>query len=421
MRTFFKKPLNSNGDTIVEVLIVLAVLGFAFSISMATANKGLSQSRNAEEHSQALSTLNSQIELTRAAIANKMTLPVDKPFCITSSDTVDQSFPAGYTVPGNASLDQTNLDPSKHVYPDACTTNGLYFASVVLDSHDNYIIRVRWPGSSSLGVQQEIMTYRTHTLDADASSGVPLEAFPSGVTVRVGVVQPNADGHTIDCSKDATGSRDQTTVSFSQDNGGANFPDGVTDSSSAVSYTENIVDNGRYTSTIKSVAPGRAPAADSSYGICPGFASGSTKVSPGQPATINLKIYPKCVQHSYNVDETYTYTGPPYYHSSQDVYRTVDTSWWGDGGRRGDLDGFSLDWGPEIWVANGQVYYSGPGATGVDYRRTYIGGRPYYLAWDWVLHPDSVQVYDHTDYWDYYGDTLTGTRTVTKYRWDCPN
>jgi type II secretory pathway pseudopilin PulG len=51
MRTFFKKPLNSNGDTIVEVLIVLAVLGFAFSISMATANKGLSQSRNAEDPS----------------------------------------------------------------------------------------------------------------------------------------------------------------------------------------------------------------------------------------------------------------------------------------------------------------------------------------------------------------------------------
>lgn len=48
------KKLNQRGDTIIEVLIVLAILSFAFSVSLATASKSLKQSRSAEEHSRAL-------------------------------------------------------------------------------------------------------------------------------------------------------------------------------------------------------------------------------------------------------------------------------------------------------------------------------------------------------------------------------
>ncbi|HXE10132.1 MAG TPA: hypothetical protein VN554_01775, partial [Verrucomicrobiae bacterium] len=55
------KKLDATGDTIIEVLIVLAVLGLSLSISYATANKGLQQSRNAQEHSAALGIIDSQV------------------------------------------------------------------------------------------------------------------------------------------------------------------------------------------------------------------------------------------------------------------------------------------------------------------------------------------------------------------------
>ncbi|MFO0781874.1 MAG: type II secretion system protein [Candidatus Saccharimonadales bacterium] len=60
------KKLASRGDTIVEVMIVLAVLGMAISICYATANRSLTDSRQAQENSEASEIAISQIEQLRA-------------------------------------------------------------------------------------------------------------------------------------------------------------------------------------------------------------------------------------------------------------------------------------------------------------------------------------------------------------------
>lgn len=57
--------LGFMGDTIVEVLIVLAILGMAISIAYATANRSLINTRQAEENSEATTLVQTQIENLR--------------------------------------------------------------------------------------------------------------------------------------------------------------------------------------------------------------------------------------------------------------------------------------------------------------------------------------------------------------------
>lgn len=53
---------NSRGDTIVEVLIVLAVLGLAIAIAYATANRSLLNARQAQENSAGTQIAQAQLE-----------------------------------------------------------------------------------------------------------------------------------------------------------------------------------------------------------------------------------------------------------------------------------------------------------------------------------------------------------------------
>ncbi len=156
------KRLNFRGDTIIEVLIVLAVLGFAFAISAATATRGLNRARNAEEHAQALGILNSQIELLRQAVIQKTDVFISGPFCMQADVSVFSGWPAGSSlVPPDA-----NTDTSP--YPPSCQEDKFpYNKSIVYvpgtpgrPEYDYFRFRVRWPGLSTLGMQQEEIIYR---------------------------------------------------------------------------------------------------------------------------------------------------------------------------------------------------------------------------------------------------------------------
>jgi prepilin-type N-terminal cleavage/methylation domain-containing protein len=82
--------LNRRGDTIVEVMVVLAVLGLALGIAYSTANRSLLDTRGAEENSQATALLQGQIEDLRS-LANSQTQNIFSqggPFCISPTDTI---------------------------------------------------------------------------------------------------------------------------------------------------------------------------------------------------------------------------------------------------------------------------------------------------------------------------------------------
>lgn len=301
------KPFNQAGDTIVEVLIVLAVLGLAFSVSYATANRGLAQSRNAEEHSEALGVLNSQVELVRTALAKQVTLPVDATppagntslnFCMSSASNPPAVVGFGsYTVPNTAAADAAiDNTPPQPVYPAACV-RGLYHTSIVYDSGTgSYDFRVRWDGVGKLGRQQEEFNYKIKPVAVVGGfQGDPVLQSPA-INVVVQSIPPGPTGTptnpTPSCSSPATLNKSGTSVTLSGPTGSQTLP---TDGSSSALFNE-LLDGGTYTASIYRAG----------YGTCPGSSTAVANTASPAPL-ITRKIYPIC-NPSYS--NYWTYAGP---------------------------------------------------------------------------------------------------------------
>jgi prepilin-type N-terminal cleavage/methylation domain-containing protein len=85
------KKLGQTGDTIIEVMVVLAILGLAISISYATANRSLLNARQAQENSEATELIQSQIEalrtLTQAGDTPNIFSPALQNYCLVPTGT----------------------------------------------------------------------------------------------------------------------------------------------------------------------------------------------------------------------------------------------------------------------------------------------------------------------------------------------
>lgn len=173
------KKIGSRGDTIVEVLIVLAVLGSAMSLAYATANRGLQKSRNAQEHSQALGIINSQIELLRSAFAKQVGPAIEAqatagPFCLSTPvppAEVNITPLANSGVNGfSESLAADKLNNTV-TYPGPCIQDSLYNISIVGRGGGVFDFRVRWDGIGNLGRQQEELTYKIGNVGITGAGG----------------------------------------------------------------------------------------------------------------------------------------------------------------------------------------------------------------------------------------------------------
>lgn len=134
-----------SGDTIVEVMLVLAVLGLAISLSYATANKSLKATRAAQENAQATALLQSQVELLRYLAPNGTANAATNifqagPYCI---DTTAYTI---VTVPASCLFD--NLYQVDITYSGAAT--------------DTFTLHAGWPDVSGQGTDAVTLSYRTH-------------------------------------------------------------------------------------------------------------------------------------------------------------------------------------------------------------------------------------------------------------------
>lgn len=136
---------NRRGDTIVEVMIVLAVLGLAISISYATANRSLLNARQAQETSQAAELIQSQVESLRTM--RQVGSPIyqtNPPYCLINGF---HSWP-------------TPTTPDSH-----CTNiDSLYTISIIgaAPPGGTFTIQASWADVEGQGTDTATLTYRLY-------------------------------------------------------------------------------------------------------------------------------------------------------------------------------------------------------------------------------------------------------------------
>jgi prepilin-type N-terminal cleavage/methylation domain-containing protein len=157
------RALGNRGDTIVEVMIVLAVLGLAISISYATANRSLKSARQAQENSEATAYVQSQIESlkklsTETAASGGYLYNRATPFCVLSLSAVPPIEPSS----ANCVFGKNNLYKILIYYCDKVSP--VNTTPCISTSHDDlFIVQAKWPNISGDGSDDSVtMSYRVH-------------------------------------------------------------------------------------------------------------------------------------------------------------------------------------------------------------------------------------------------------------------
>ena len=302
------KKLTQTGDTIIEVLIVLAILGLAFSVSTATARKGLSQARTAQEHSQAMGIGQAQIEKLRLAINNNVSFNTPT-FCMTST--------SAYThVNATVTIDPATGD--LNAQSTGGCQEGIYSSLVIAlapngSNPAHYKIFVFWEGTGSGNQQTETFNYKTqlNTTGINPTNGwgftyTPPSGGGSGsgggftiapppppiAKITVKKIPPAAGNTTPSCAAAATADKAGTSVVLNNLSGGAGFSK-TTDSSSIATF-DNLTYGSKYRASIT---------APSGYQLCTSPPAGYTANNFNPPSFVagdtpytyeTVKVRPVC-------------------------------------------------------------------------------------------------------------------------------
>lgn len=154
------------GDTIIEVLVVLAVLGLAIGISYATATRSLMAARQAQETSGAVEQLRAEIEALHsmykvdtsqfATIANEYHCVMGPPGSYTISAQV--------TGTGGKSPD-ISIASDRASYTSGgnnCTANSLYYIYFVYNGNANngaFTVKAQWDDAAGQGIDSSTLIY----------------------------------------------------------------------------------------------------------------------------------------------------------------------------------------------------------------------------------------------------------------------
>ncbi|HSX47618.1 MAG TPA: hypothetical protein VLF63_02480 [Patescibacteria group bacterium] len=171
-----KLALNQIGDTIIEVMVTLALLGLALSISYATARRSLLNTRQAHENNLATELAQTESEALfflapnstpSNLIAATNLFSQDTPFCIpdlTSASPINTVL-SNCTVDTNGNYGAGNLY-SIQIYN--CDSSILKLSAPCLGlnhpgpSADVFVIQVTWPDVLGQGTDSVTLTDREH-------------------------------------------------------------------------------------------------------------------------------------------------------------------------------------------------------------------------------------------------------------------
>jgi prepilin-type N-terminal cleavage/methylation domain-containing protein len=145
------KKLDQRGDTVVEVLVVIAILSLILSGAFILTNRSLQSARSAQERLSAIKLVESQLEQIKnvAGTINSPTIfgaAVPNPFCINTSGAVVAATDAACTM-------GTEGNPT--------TGQPAYKISVTRSGND-FTVNNRWASVTGRGEETIIIKYRAY-------------------------------------------------------------------------------------------------------------------------------------------------------------------------------------------------------------------------------------------------------------------
>lgn len=160
---------RENGDTIVEVLIALAIIGLVIAGAYATADSSTRIVRQAQERSDAVKVAESQLETIRSVNADagssskrdKMFSGTD--FCFSEVSNDIHQYSPGYSLPAHEDSDGPEVDGML----EDCKWNNHYYAHITYEStpdRSRFILTVRWARLGG-GVDEVVMPYGIYEAD----------------------------------------------------------------------------------------------------------------------------------------------------------------------------------------------------------------------------------------------------------------
>ena len=166
----FRSRLPQNGDTIVEVLICLAVVGFSLTLSYSLSRASLRKVRDAEERQQSTQMAQTQIERLKGFLAAHTDI---KTYATSSGDTMWLLNPTGVTTVTQVPANVINAPPGFCLYKDLRIR-------LTLDPQDPYCA-ASWTGDMYCDIIPDPCTADGLTKETVNDAGYPF---------RVGIVYP---------------------------------------------------------------------------------------------------------------------------------------------------------------------------------------------------------------------------------------
>jgi hypothetical protein len=401
---------NQRGDTIMEVLICVAVLSFVLSAAFALANRSSQANLQAGERGEAMKISESQVEKLKAFIGQSVApvIPASGDFCM----YVDTSTNTLKTLPVATPDDLTS-------YPSECRS-GAFYNTYINRSGNVYTAHTRWFSADGDGYDESTMVYKVYpdTASAQASptlisgcnapleymnslggcvpcgagyqnllgafSQVPCSAITPTITVNVQKIPPDSGNNTPACTK-----------AGSNANGVA-----VILSGNAASYTgtstatfANLAFNKTYTTSLNGTPAG--------FEYCgpPNSTTTATTTGPGtypvNNHTLTLKIRPLCYTASvFDYNHWHNDWHDHGFNHEHGYYQT--TTWWQHTGTDGRHSEWNTSSSPYSTQPN--IFERWEGPVYVRYERvgsTYSSSGPWYNRFENWSNTTWVKTEDH--------------------------
>ncbi len=457
---------NQRGDTIMEVMISVAILSLILGASFALANRNSQANRQAEERSEAYKGTESQMELLKSFLGASSTasLPAEgSKFCMKDDGSGTVSV-TGLTEPVDPEQFQTKIESAPEL--SACKKGEFYYSYIQRGdtagtdglSKDTFRVHTRWYNASGTGIDESTMVHRIYPNLGSLDGGLlnlptcsphqfinalgqcencPAgEANPSGNGTGCTEVPPEVE-IVVQRLNDGPG---RTTASCSSNDvtNVQNIPVNLSRASYSKTINTNTLSTAFFSSAEnlqKNTTYSISPTLPLRHSLCPNPASSittggkGTEIAKGSKVTITLKYkrdYP-AVTPLHRCYQFNTFTGDNRRFTNHIYVIGSDSSICISGTNGGQYEGV-IGYVPTDWVTNSTPVYGGFNDNDFD---TFITTSYYEYAQAYVYGWNTVgsQPYNRNGYLGFHFFVSGGGRnnatcsepdTIPLYRWWSP-